>query len=174
MNFKHKHSNNPTKPMRQILLTAALAIMIASCGNQNQQTEEKTTQAPLGDNTAVTNENPSYDPNRGEGKFTTVDLGDGLNKTMADAGNAIQGVKCASCHKLTDERLVGPGWKGVTERRTPAWIMNFITNPDPMIDKDPEVQAQLEICLVRMPNQGLTDDEARNILEFMRQNDGVK
>ncbi len=160
--------------MRQILLTAALAIMIASCGNQNQQTEEKPTQAPLGDNTAVTNENPSYDPNRGEGKFTTVDLGDGLNKTMADAGNAIQGVKCASCHKLTDERLVGPGWKGVTERRTPAWIMNFITNPDPMIDKDPEVQAQLEICLVRMPNQGLTDDEARNILEFMRQNDGVK
>ena len=25
--------------------------------------------------------------------------------------------------------------------------MNFITNPDPMIDKDPEVQAQLEIIL---------------------------
>jgi hypothetical protein len=53
--------------------------------------------------------------------------------------------------------------------------MNFITNPDPMIDKDPEVQAQLEICLVRMPNQGLSDDdEARSILEYMRKNDGVK
>ena len=43
-----------------------------------------------------------------------------------------------------------------------------------MIDKDPELQAQLEICLVRMPNQSLTDTDARNILEFMRQNDGVK
>lgn len=52
--------------------------------------------------------------------------------------------------------------------------MNFITNPDPMIDKDPEVQAQLEICLVRMPNQGLADAEARSILEYMRKNDGVK
>lgn len=52
--------------------------------------------------------------------------------------------------------------------------MNFITNPDPMIDKDPAVQAQYELCLVRMPNQGLTDDDARHILEFMRQNDGVK
>jgi hypothetical protein len=52
--------------------------------------------------------------------------------------------------------------------------MNFITNPDPMIDKDPEVQAQLEICLVRMPNQGVSDDEARGILEYMRKNDGVK
>ncbi len=45
--------------------------------------------------------------------------------------------------------------------------MNFITNPDPMIDKDPKLQAQLELCLVRMPNQSLSDDDARNILEFM-------
>jgi hypothetical protein len=52
--------------------------------------------------------------------------------------------------------------------------MNFITNPDPMIDKDPKVQAQLEICLVRMPNQSLNDDEARSVLEYMREIDGVK
>ena len=52
--------------------------------------------------------------------------------------------------------------------------MNFITNTDAMIDKDPEAQAQLEICLVRMPNQSLSDDDARHLLEFMRKNDGVK
>jgi hypothetical protein len=52
--------------------------------------------------------------------------------------------------------------------------MNFITNPDPMIDKDPKLQAQLELCLLRMPNQSLNDQEARSILEYMRQNDGVK
>jgi hypothetical protein len=50
--------------------------------------------------------------------------------------------------------------------------MNFITNTDEMIDKDPNAQAMLEQCMVRMPNQHLSDDEARNILEFMRQNDG--
>jgi hypothetical protein len=43
-----------------------------------------------------------------------------------------------------------------------------------MIDKDPKAQAMLEICMVRMPNQNLSDDDARNILEFMRKNDGVK
>lgn len=75
---------------------------------------------------------------------------------------------------MTEERLVGPGWKGVTTRNTPHWIMNFITNPDPMIEKDPKVQAQLELCLVRMPNQSLTDTDAREILEFMRKNDGAK
>ena len=52
--------------------------------------------------------------------------------------------------------------------------MNFITNTDAMIDKDPAAQAQLELCLVRMPNQSLSDDDARHLLEFMRKNDGVK
>jgi hypothetical protein len=52
--------------------------------------------------------------------------------------------------------------------------MNFATNPDPMINKDPEAKAQLEICLVRMPNQNITDDDARAVYEFMRKNDGVK
>ena len=52
--------------------------------------------------------------------------------------------------------------------------MNFITNPDPMIDKDPEAQAMLELCLVRMPNQSLTDEDSRAILEFMRKIDGLK
>ncbi|HEY3386356.1 MAG TPA: c-type cytochrome, partial [Saprospiraceae bacterium] len=101
-------------------------------------------------------------------------IGAALDPAMAEEGSKIQSVKCASCHKLSDEKLVGPGWKGVTQRRKPEWIMNFITNPDPMIDKDPAVQAQLELCLVRMPNQNLTDTEARAVLEFMRKNDGVQ
>lgn len=153
---------------------AATLFIIASCGSPAPKTETPK-QEPLQNNeTTTTNGNPDYDPNRGEGKFTSVDLGSGLDNAMADAGENIANVKCASCHKVTGEKLVGPGWKGVTDRRTPVWIMNFITNPDPMIDKDPAVQAQLEICLVRMPNQGLNDDEARKILEFMRKNDGVK
>jgi len=52
--------------------------------------------------------------------------------------------------------------------------MNFVTNTDEMITKDPKAQAMLEICLVRMPNQNLTDTDARDLLEFMRKNDGVK
>ena len=51
--------------------------------------------------------------------------------------------------------------------------MNFITNPNPMIDKDPEAQAMLELCLVRMPNQNLSDDDARSLLELLRKNDNA-
>ena len=91
---------------------------------------------------------------------------------MVSAGKAIYELKCSACHKLTDEKLVGPGWKGVTDRRTPEWIMNFATNTDEMLDKDAEAKAMMEICMVRMPNQNLKDDEARQIVEFMRKNDG--
>lgn len=158
--------------MYKLSILAALLLLMAGCGkSKSSQNTESRASSSSEDNVKSTE---SYDPNRGEGKYDTVDLGTGLDVAMAAEGQKISEVKCTSCHKMTDERLVGPGWKGITERRRPEWIMNFITNPDPMIDKDPELQAQLEICLVRMPNQGLTDDEARKILEYMRQNDGVK
>ena len=149
-------------------------VMLTSCGKKEKSSEDFST-GTSSEEAATTASDPStYDPNRGIGKFTTVDLGDKLDVAMAAEGDKIQSVKCSACHKLTDEKLVGPGWKGVVSRHKPEWIMNFITNPDPMIDKDPKLQAQLEICLVRMPNQSLTDEDARKVLEFMRKNDGVK
>ena len=53
-----------------------------------------------------------------------------------------------------------------------AWIMNMITNVEAMLESDPEAQKLLEQCLVRMPNQNVSKEEARQILEFMRKNDG--
>lgn len=154
-----------------------LTINFSSCGGKSdkpQDSEEVTTEETSDEDEGL-EEPEAYDPKRGEGKYDASNVTVGpLDKAMADKGKSIAASKCTSCHKLTDERLVGPGWKGVTERREPHWIMNFITNPDPMIDKDPEVQAQLELCLVRMPNQSLAENDARNILEYMRQIDGAK
>ena len=103
-----------------------------------------------------------------------VQLTNPLNAEWVAQGKSIYDVKCGACHKLTEEKLVGPGWKGVTSRRSPDWILNMITNVDVMLEKDPQAQKLLEECLVRMPNQNLTKDEARTVLEFMRNNDGVK
>lgn len=152
-------------------MVALFIAFTAACGG-NKGTQESSAGTDAGSTAQTDNGNPSYDPHRGEGKFTNVALGP-LDAQKAEHGNEVYQLKCSSCHKLTDEKLVGPGWAGVTERRKPEWIMNFITNTDAMIDKDPELQAQLEICLVRMPNQNLSDEDARNLLEFMRKNDGV-
>jgi mono/diheme cytochrome c family protein len=97
-----------------------------------------------------------------------------VDDKLVASGKSIYELKCSACHKLTSEKLVGPGWLGVTDRRKPEWIMNFVTNTDEMIDKDPKAQAMLQICMVRMPNQHLSDEDARNILEFMRNNDHSK
>lgn len=163
--------------MKKWIIVAGMATFLFACGGNEaanndaakpeESTSATTPAAPESDKAAV-------DAKRGIGKFTKVEVGATLDAAMADAGNKVYDVKCGSCHKLTEERLVGPGWKGVTTRRTPEWIMNFATNVDEMLAKDPEAQAQLEICLVRMPNQNLTDDDARHVLEFMRKNDGVK
>ncbi len=103
-----------------------------------------------------------------------VTLATPLNAQWVTAGKSTYDLKCQGCHKLTDERLVGPGWAGVTKRREPHWIMNMITNVDMMLETDPEAQKLLEQCLVRMPNQNLSKDEARQVLEYMRSNDGEK
>ena len=97
-----------------------------------------------------------------------------LNQQWVDSGKAIYGLKCQACHKLTEEKLVGPGWKNVTTRRTPVWIMNMITNTEYMLDKDTAAQKLLELCMVRMPNQNLSYQDARHVLEFQRNNDGEK
>lgn len=103
-----------------------------------------------------------------------IELTSPLNQEWVGKGKAIYDMKCLACHKLTADKLVGPGWKDVTKRRQPEWIINMVTNVDMMLEKDPEAQKLLEQCLVRMPNLNITQDEARQILEFMRNNDGEK
>lgn len=160
--------------MKKIAVILFLGLFAAACGGgSGSNTANTETPAPETKNTTA-NGNPSYDPERGEGKFKEVQVGATLDVPMATNGEKVFGVKCSSCHKLTSEKLVGPGWLGVTERHTAPWIMNFTTNTDAMLDKDPKAQAQLEICLVRMPNQNLSDEDARALYEFMRKNDGVK
>lgn len=40
---------------------------------------------------------------------------------------------CAACHASTDEILVGPGLKGISERRPIEWIVKWVHNPQAVI-----------------------------------------
>ncbi len=148
------------------MFTAGIFFMVA-CNNEEKPATETAPSATVEDPTAK----PEVHGN--EIKPGDVELTTPLNKEWVAAGKGIYEMKCQACHKLNDERLVGPGWKGVTQKREPHWIMNMITNVDMMLEKDPEAQKLLEQCLVRMPNQNISKDDSRQILEFMRSNDGV-
>ena len=41
-------------------------------------------------------------------------------------GKAIFEKNCAVCHKISADKLVGPGLKDVTKRRDKAWMAKFI------------------------------------------------
>lgn len=161
---------------RQLFNLSLLAFALISCGNEQKESSIPTDSQKSSDrkeSKMATSE--AYDPTRGIGEYDThnVDLST-FNPQLAAKGKDIADVKCITCHKTTDEKLVGPGWKGITQRQTPHWILNFISNPGPMLDVDPALQKQLELCLVRMPNQALTELEARQLLEYMREIDGAK
>ncbi len=111
---------------------------------------------------------------KGIGAVKQVTLNTPLEQERVGRGKAIYEMKCQACHRLDDQRVVGPGWKDVTKRRKPEWIMNMVTNVDVMLDQDPEARKLLELCLTRMPNQNVSLGDARDVLEFMRQNDGEK
>jgi hypothetical protein len=95
-----------------------------------------------------------------------------LDEEMVDKGEHIYKAKCIGCHKLTKEKLVGPGWKGETNRRTPEWIINALTNTNVKMDSSLVAQQLMEVCIARMPDQNLSYEDARYALEFMRKNDG--
>jgi len=152
--------------------TAMIVAAACNSGTDANKGGESTTTTTEEATTAGTDAEASNP--KGIGPHQNIQLTNPLDPQMVATGKSVYEVKCQSCHKLTDERLVGPGWKGVTERRTPEWIMNFTTNTEEMLEKDTAAQNMLEVCLVKMPNQGVPEADARGVLEFMRQNDGVK
>ena len=85
----------------------------------------------------------------------------------AQDGAALFKAKCTACHKIS-KRFVGPGLKGVTQRRSPEWIMNMILDPERMVSENETAKQLLMEYNAPMANQNLTEDEARAILEYFR------
>ena len=148
------------------ILVSSCAILFAACGGGVDKDAK-----PLDVQELTKNQPETHGTEIKEGDITVTHP---LNAEWVTTGKNTYELKCQSCHRLTEEKLVGPGWKDVTKRRQPAWIMNMITNVDMMLESDPEAQKLLEQCMVRMPNQNLSKDDARKVLEFMRGNDGEK
>lgn len=151
--------------MKKILILIIIACGIWACGNKSNESNGNTPPPK----SMVSK--PKADDGKGVGEFKEVALNDPLNQEMIARGKAIYDMKCSACHKLTSTRVVGPGFRGVTERRKPEWIMNMVTNVEIMLDKDPAAQKLLEECLTRMPNQNVSTQDARDILEFFYNND---
>lgn len=158
--------------MKKLLAIIVSLFVLVSCGPGKPSAEDNAHEKK--ESAVEEAAERAVDPTKGIGQIKNVALHTPLEMDRVDRGKSIYEMKCSACHKLTDQRVVGPGWLGVTKNRKPEWIMNMILNVDVMLDKDPEAQKLLELCLTRMPNQNVSVGDARDILEFMRQNDGEK
>lgn len=140
--------------MPRLLLALLLAATLISCGGE----PETATEQAASPGVPASPDLPVQSP---------MDLGP-IDAALAAQGEADYTTRCTTCHKL-DERYVGPPLRDVLTRRSPGWVMNMILAPDKMIVTDPEAQALLAEYSIPMTNQNLTEDEARAILEYLRQ-----
>ncbi|GAB4292459.1 MAG: hypothetical protein Kow0098_12450 [Ignavibacteriaceae bacterium] len=90
-----------------------------------------------------------------------------IDPKLVAKGEEIFNQKCAACHKL-DDRYVGPSQRDLLERRTPEYVMNMMLNPDEMLKRHPEAKKMLAQYMTPMPNQNLTYDDARALLDYFR------
>jgi len=110
----------------------------------------------------------NWENNHGIGPIKAFVLPADIDAEMANAGKVTYEAMCTACHK-PDKRFIGPAPTGILSRRTPAWIMNMIMNPDQMVQQDPIArQLLIEYNGSPMANQNLTEDQTRAVLEYFR------
>ncbi len=157
--------------MKKLLLLFALTAFVVSCGGKKEKKEDgfevsrtKTEEKKVQESEGV----PVDLDNKGIGPIKNLDFPDDIDSEMAARGEATFNAICVACH-MTNQRMIGPAMAGVYDRRSPEWVMNMILNPDGMLKEDPIAKALLkEYNNAIMLNQNLTEEEARDVAEYLR------
>jgi mono/diheme cytochrome c family protein len=149
---------------KSTFFTLVAVIVLSSCGGGSGSKEE----SKFAPQKMLTYEEAVADSKnqKGIGPIKSIELGE-FDAELAKKGEEIYILKCTACHTPEEEKL-GPAPQGIFERRTPEWIMNMILNPEDMAKKDPIGRGLLMKYNTVMANQGLTEDDARAVLEYFR------
>ncbi len=144
-------------------------ILLTSCGTKKDNTDSFDINANTSKKEEVDKASERVDlENKGVGPITSITLSEEIDQDLARTGEGIYKQYCTTCHKPYD-KFIGPAPKGILERRSPEWVMNMILNPGRMI-RDDQLAKDLfmEFNGSPMANQGLSEDEARAVLEYFR------
>lgn len=152
------------------------SVLLVSCGGKEEKkkegfsvkrkaTTEKAAETPAASETKASERIDLT--NKGVGPITSLTL-DAVDDAMAAKGKEVYDQMCLACHRI-GKKFIGPAPDKILERRTPEWVMNMILNPDQMVKEDPLAKDLLmEFNGSPMANQGLTEEQARAVLEYFR------
>ena len=91
-----------------------------------------------------------------------------IDESKAKMGETLfQSKGCSACHGF-GKRVSCPDLDGVTQRRTAKWLEAQILHPDVMTKHDPTARSLFAQYSLQMPKQGLTQDEALAVIEFLK------
>ncbi|MEX0273934.1 MAG: cytochrome c [Flavobacteriaceae bacterium] len=160
--------------MKKTFVALSLGILLVGCGGKEKKEDKGGDFEMTRTKTEAKKESTSEGgvpidlDNKGVGPITQMTFEAEINEEMAARGEEKFNSICVACHTV-DKRMIGPAMTGVYERRSPEWVMNMILNPDGMLKEDPIAKALLkEYNNAIMLNQNLTEDEARDIAEYLR------
>ena len=155
----------------------ALCLLFLACGGKEEKSKDgfsinrqKTTeQQETGEAASADKPSERIDlTNKGVGIVTSLELADEIDPAMVTKGKEVYDQLCLACHRI-GKKFIGPAPNGILERRTPEWVMNMILDPERMVKEDPLAKELLiEFNGSPMANQGLTEEEARAVLEYFR------
>jgi cytochrome c len=147
--------------IRRLVIAVVLGVLAAGCGETKEDEREDE------DHDADEEQLSAFQLEHGIGPIKEkMELGP-LDAALATKGKEVFETKCSMCHKM-DSTYVGPSLGEVTARRTPAYVMNMILNPQEMVEHHPVAKQLLAERMTFMPNQQLTQDDARAVLEYLR------
>lgn len=146
--------------LNPVLAALLVSFSLAACGGDGGGEARDSRGASPGD--GLTAEQME----KGIGPITSVELGP-IDPELVARGDQVYQLKCSACHKL-DDRYVGPPLRDVTERRTPEFIMNMLLNSWEMTQRHPTVRDLLAEYYTPMPDQDLSEEDARAILDYLR------
>lgn len=90
--------------------------------------------------------------------------------SLAKTGEEIFNSTCNTCHAPTEKRMVGPGLKGITERRDIEWIRSWIRNSQEMVAAGDSIGVALFEEYFKSPMPGypdFTDAEIDDLLKYI-------
>lgn len=156
--------------MKKVLALIVFATLIVSCGEKKEEKNDdfKMNRTKKETKTAASSDGVPVDlDNKGIGPVTSLQFDAEINTEMAAAGEKNFNVVCIACHQA-EQRGIGPAMKGIYDRRSPEWVMNMILNPSEMLQKDPIAMALFEEYGSMMTASNLSQEEAREVAEYLR------